>query len=162
MVRMVLQEMMMTLKSVLNKELNGDLSPFNNKGFSISEVLIALLIFSIVALSFFFVLSFSFKIEHKNNFRLFASKFAEEKMIFIKHNRKNYIKKINQKTIPSLKEKISEEDIKWQITDIKKIKYQKIVEIKIESLSPLLIHTRITIKWTEKEKEKQFILESYL
>ena len=135
---------------------------YNNKGFSLTEVLIALLIFSIVSLSLFFALSLSFKIENKNEERLFASKFAEEKMILIKHNKKDYPDKIKYDTVPSLKEKINEDKIQWRTTDFKKVNYHRITEIKIEALSPLLLHVWITMKWVEKNREKQYVLESYL
>ena len=134
----------------------------NNKGFSITEVLIALFIFSIVALSLFFTLSFAFKIEHQDKLELFASKFADEKMIFIKHDKNSYLNKIKYDTVPSLREKIDEEKIQWKITDSRKITYSRTTEIKIESISPLLLHTWVIIKWLEKDKEKQYILESYL
>ena len=134
----------------------------NNKAFSLTEVLIALLIFSIVSLALFFTLSFAFKIENKNEEQLFASKFAEEKMILLKHNKDDLLKKIKYDTVPSLKEKIDDEKIQWNITDFKKVTFQRITEIKIESISPLLLHTWVTIKWIEKDKEKKYILESYL
>ncbi len=134
----------------------------NNKGFSITEVLIALLIISIVSLALFFALSIAFKIKKQNEKQLFASKFAEEKMIFIKHDKKNYLKKVKYDTVPSLKEKITEEKIPWKITDLKKITYIRITEIKIETLSPLLMHAWVTVKWMEDDKEKKYILESYL
>ena len=134
----------------------------NNKGFSITEVLIALLIISIVLLSLFFALSIAFKIKKQNEKELFASKFAEEKMIFIKHDKKNYLSKIKYDTVPSLKEKITEEKISWKITDFKNITYIRIIEIKIETLSPLLMHAWVTVKWMEGNKEKKYILESYL
>ena len=134
----------------------------NNRGFSLTEVLIALLIFSIVSLSLFFALSISFKIENKNVERLIASKFAEEKMILIKHNKKKYPDIIKYDTVPSLKEKVNEDKIDWRITDFKRIIFHRITEIKIETLSPLLLHVWITMKWNEKDKEKQYVLESYL
>ena len=83
-------------------------------------------------------------------------------MIFIKHSKEDYLKKIKYDTVPSLKEQIDEEKIQWNITDLKKVTYQRITEIKIESLSPLLLHTWVTMKWVEKNKNKEFVLESYL
>ncbi|MBU1078648.1 MAG: prepilin-type N-terminal cleavage/methylation domain-containing protein [Spirochaetes bacterium] len=137
-------------------------SILNNKGYTITEVLIALVIFSIISLSLFFILTFALKTDSQNQLQLFAAKFAEEKMLFIKHNKDNYIKKIRYDTIPSLKEKIDEEKISWDITVLKKIIYNRITDIKIENLSPSLLHVWVIIQWSEKGKEKKYTLESYL
>lgn len=135
---------------------------FNNKGFSLTEVLIALLILSIVSISLFFILSTTSKSTNKNKYELFAAKFAEEKIIFIKHNKKIYSQKIKYDTVPSLKEKISDETINWKITDKLPVIYNMTTEIKIENSAPLLLHIWITVKWEQKGKEKKYILESYL
>ncbi len=83
-------------------------------------------------------------------------------MILIKHNKKKYPDIIKYDTVPSLKEKVNEDKIDWRITDFKRIIFHRITEIKIETLSPLLLHVWITMKWNEKDKEKQYVLESYL
>lgn len=143
--------MMMILRSALN-----------NKGFSFTEVLIALLVFSIVSLSLFYVLAFAFKMKKEDQQRLLASKFADEQMIYLKNNKKSILHKINYKTIPSLKEIIEELNIKWKMNDHKAVTYRCITQIKIESVSPLLIHSWITVFWGQDDKERKYILESYL
>lgn len=134
----------------------------NEKGFSITEVLIAIVILSVVSLSLYFALSAGSNTSNKNTIRLLASKLADEKMIFLKHNKKEIISKIKYKTIPSLKEKISEEKVTWKINQRRTIDFTRIIELKIENNSPLLIHTWITMIWQENKKEKKIILESYL
>jgi len=83
-------------------------------------------------------------------------------MLLIKHNKEQYLKKIKYNTVPSLKEMISNETDPWKITDKKVVPYRRTTEIKVESNPPLLLHIWVTMTWIENNKERKYILETYL
>jgi len=119
----------------------------SEKGFSLIEVLVSILIFSFVVLSITQLYLHSISAEGKNKNYYYAVKFAEEKIIFLK-NKKSQIIQDNVNII--------NETIRFEVSKDNEIVYSRISKLEIIDN---LIHLEVQVHWNQKEEYK---IETYL